>query len=139
MTVALVTPEYVADTTGADVTSNPERVDFLIIEASSLVMEYLERSFTPENAPTAVRQAVAILVHGALESGSGQSSGVDVKAEQIGDYRVEFAGAGQFTPGLDIRRVEHLLKRYRATARAIRANVALDGAAPGGLGLVVNQ
>jgi hypothetical protein len=133
MAVALVTPEYVEATTGADV-SDTERVTFLIEEASALVMEWLGRTFDSTTAPTAVKQAVAILVAGAL-NGSSPSSPEEVKAEQIGDYRVEYAGAGRYTSGLDIRRVEYLLEPYRAQARAVRADVALDGVAEGAISI----
>lgn len=120
----LVTPGYVAAVTGADI-SDDARVALLIDEASALVMEHLSREYTAETAPVAVRQAVAILVAGAL-GGDSESDGV--KAEQIGDYRVEFAG-GRFTSGLDIRRVEYLLAplRLAGSARSVRTDVALDG------------
>lgn len=139
---ALVTAEYVAATTGADV-SDTERVDFLIDEASTLVSEWLGRTFTPENAPAAVRQAVAILVDGALSTGDVGGGSDEVKSEQIGDYRIEYAGAGRFSSGLDIRRVEYLLEPYRAQARSVRTDVPMDGTADGtdplaGV-LVVNQ
>lgn len=122
--VYLVTPQYVAASTGADVT-DVERTQFLIGEASSLVMDYVGRTYTPETAPTAVKQAVSIMVASALEAGG--TDGGDVKAEQIGDYRVEFGGAGQYTDGLDIRQVEYLLAMVAGGSRAIRTDVPLDG------------
>lgn len=129
----LVTPEYVAAVTGADI-SDTQRVELLIGEASRLVEEYLGMRFTADDAPTAVRQAVAILVAGALSGGGGAPGGGDgdVKAEQIGDYRVEYAGVGQYAPGLDLRRVLWLLTPLRGEGRrAVRTDVPLEGVAGG--------
>lgn len=126
--VLLVTPEYVAASTGADV-SDEERTNFLIGEASSLVMDYLGKTYTPENAPTAVKQAVSIMVADVLEDDGEGGGGGDVKAEQVGDYRVEFANAGKYTAGLDIRQVEYLLAMVDGGSRSVRTDVALDGLA----------
>jgi hypothetical protein len=130
----LVTPEYVASSTGADITGDPTRVEFLIGEAGSLICESLGRAYTPETVPVAVKQAIAILVSTALASDGGEGGATGaVKAEAIGDYRVEFATAGVYTSGLDIRQVEYLLGPLRSGARAIRTDVALEGIASGAL------
>jgi hypothetical protein len=125
---AIITPEYVAAVTGADVSDTP-RVELLIGEATSLVEEWLDRTFD-DDMPAAVRQAIAILVAGALTDGNPGSEG-DVKAEQIGDYRVEYAGIGTYSPGLDIRRVIYLLTPCRGGGpRAVRTDVPFDGKTP---------
>lgn len=121
--VMLVTPEYVAATTGADI-SDRERVEFLIGEASEMVMDYLGQEFTPENCPVAVKQAVSIMVDGALDESDGDA---DLKAEQVGDYRVEYAGSANYASGLDLRRVEHLLGMVRGTGRSVITAIAMDG------------
>jgi hypothetical protein len=118
----LVTPQYVADSTGADI-SDEVRVLFLIEEASELVLDHLRRTFTAGDAPVAVRQAVAILVASALS----ESATDEVKSEAVGDYRVEYATAGRYAAGLDIRRVEHLLRSYVTGTRSVRTDVAFDG------------
>jgi hypothetical protein len=124
----LVSPEYVASSTGADITGDPARVEFLIGEAGSLICESLGRAYTPETVPVAVKQAIAILVNTALAADPGEGGATGgVKAEQIGDYRVEFATAGVYTSGLDLRQVAYLLDPLRAGARAVRTDVALDG------------
>lgn len=126
----LVTPEYVAAMTGADVTADPARTALLIDEASQLVCEAIPRYYTPETAPAAVRQAVAILVASALESpagGGGTGGDAAIKSEQIGDYRVEYAGAGSYTSGLDVRRVDYLLEPLRTHGYSIVTDVPLDG------------
>ena len=135
MTSSLITAEYVAASTGADVAGDPKRVGFLILEASTMVMEYLGRPYTPENAPVAVKQAVAVMVSSVLAD--KDTTAPDIKAESIGDYRVEFQ-AGGFTSGLDIRQVAYLLAPLRSGARAVKTNVAQDGLASGTY-LVVNR
>lgn len=141
MAEALVTPEYVASSTGADIDTDPTRVDFLIVEASTMVCEYLGREYTAADVPVAIKQAVSIMVATVL--GDSDASSPDIKAESIGDYRVEFI-AGQYTSGLDIRQVDYLLDPLKSKARSVRTNVPMDGVSASGtvwdgLGLVINR
>jgi len=132
----LVTPEYVAASTGADVTTDPARVDFLILEASAMVCEWLGRTYAAADAPVAVKQAVSIMVANVL--GDTDPSSPDVKSEAIGDYKVEFE-TGTSSTGLDIRQVEYLLTGLKGNARSVKTNVPLDGVPVESLGLVVNR
>lgn len=101
--MALVTASYVRQLTGADV-SDAERVAFLMDVASGLVQEYAGRTWTVETAPTSVKAAVAYLVHDALMVGDETPW---TRAEQIGDYRVEYQDGESL--GMSLSRVAHLL------------------------------
>ena len=122
----LVTPEYVEATTGADISDRPH-VEFLIGQASEMVMEYLGRTLTPDDCPVAVKQAVSVMVDGALPGADATSGDANIKSEQVGDYRVEYKGSAQYAAGLDIRRVEHLIGLVRGTGRSVVTVIAMDG------------
>lgn len=101
---ALVTPAYVHNLTGVDVT-DVSRVSFLITQASGLVMEYTGRTWTDADAPTSVQVAVSYLVADSLTD--DPTTPPWMRAEQIGDYRAEYQDGSSM--GMDVTRVAHLL------------------------------
>ena len=127
---ALVDADYVAFSTGADVSTDPDRVDFLIEVASGLVCERCSVAWTDATAPVSVKQAVARLVSQALAIGSDSTGSTGamppgIKAEQIGDYRVEFASAAV---AMDMRSVDDLLRQWiRGSAYSIKTDLGFDG------------
>lgn len=128
----LVTAEYVGLLTGVDVNTDADRTDFLITEASALVQERCGTTWTTATVPTVVKQAIAILVAQALLAavGEGDGGGVvppNLRAEQIGDYRVEFDPRAPL-PGMDIAAVAHLLAPWMArSVYSVQTPVAQDG------------
>lgn len=113
----LITPEYVAQVTGADVT-DLNRVLLLIAEATEVVYAYLRRPIPSERPPAIIRIAIASVVANSLSAAEAGN----VRAEQIGDYRIEF-GQASGAVGFDLRPVAHILDRYRGTAVNARTPV----------------
>ena len=125
---ALIDVAYVEYMWGQSVPSDDDqgRVEFLIEEASALVIEECapySSSWSETSCPTRVKQAVARMVISVMVQPTGTDVGV--KAEQIGDYRVEWARPGQ---PMDVSLVEGLLRPYRSRAFSIQTPGAMDGA-----------
>lgn len=121
---ALIDTDYVAAMWGQDL-PDTDRGDFLIGEASGLVIEHCaptSAGWTATTAPTRVRQAVARLVISVLSAPVGDQAAL--KAEQIGDYRAEFIAG---PPPMDLALVDGLLRPYRASTFSIVATVPMDG------------
>ena len=123
MATPIVDTEWVSTFTGISFEDNEERADFLVEVASDLVLSYCNQTWTPVTAPIEARIAVAVLV------GMGWASDAEaaqLRSEQIGDYRVEFANSPALA--MDIDRVAHLLKRYRrASSYSIITRSSLEG------------
>lgn len=122
---SLVDIEWIANFTGLNFEDNEERAEFLAEIASDLVLSYCNATWTDLTAPVEARIAVATLT-GMGWTADAEAQGSQLRAEQIGDYRVEF----QNSPALamDVERVAHLLRRYRrATGYSLKTSVPLDG------------
>jgi hypothetical protein len=118
----LIDVAYVETISGSEVAEGDEaRCEALIEIASDLVREEVGTAYTPENAPAKAKQAVCQLVLSALNAPGDESV---VKAEQIGDYRVEFSRPGGV---MDISTVEHLLEGLAIRSYSVRTPLALDG------------
>jgi hypothetical protein len=98
-----------------------DRVEALIDIASDLVREEVGVAYTAETAPSKAKQAVCQLVLSALNAPEGDG---EVKAEQIGEYRVEFARRGGV---MDIASVAHLLEGLYVRSYSVRTPPAFDG------------
>lgn len=98
-----------------------DRVEALIEIASDLVREEVGVAYTDEDAPSKAKQAVCALVLSALNAPEGAG---EVKAEQIGEYRVEFARQGGV---MDIASVSHLLEGLYVRSYSVRTPAAFDG------------
>lgn len=117
----LVTVEFAEQINGSEL--DEERAAVLIAVASDMVREHCRASWDEDTVPVRVKVAVAYMVIDALAevpTDTGQ-----VKAEQIGDYRVEYArpaiAALTLEPHLSV------LNDYRTTAYAVRTLPAFDG------------
>ena len=124
---ALIDVTYVEQMWGQPVPTSDDdgRAEFLIEEASALVIEECapySAGWTSTSVPTRVKQAVARLVISVMVQPAGNDVGV--KAEQIGDYRVEWARPAQ---PMDIALVEGLLRPYRSRSFSIQTPGAMDG------------
>ena len=95
----LIDAGYVATVTGADV-SDSDRVEALIQITSNLVGEILGTGCVdPAEASTRLKVTVAQFVARGLASTPQQEA---VRAEQIGDYRVEFVAGTTGNVGIDV-------------------------------------
>lgn len=104
------------------------RVNGLITIASNLVRSSAKIDYAATTAPEFARLAVARLVLSALDTGSTSESDANVRAEQIGDYRVEY----QRSPAvqdMDMSIIEDLLRRIRRSSYSVTMTVPLDGEA----------
>jgi hypothetical protein len=118
----LIDVAYVETISGTTIADEDEaRCEALIEIASDLVREEVGVAYTPENAPAKAKQAVCQLVLSALNAPGDDSM---VKAEQIGDYRVEFTRPGGV---MDVTTVAPLLEGLAIRSYSVRTPAALDG------------
>ena len=115
----LITVEYVETILGSDV--DETRTEALIEIASDLVRDSVGFDYADDNSPARIKQAVCQLVISALISPGEEGS---VKAEQIGDYRVEFA---RTRDAMDLAIVEELIGPFRRRAYSVTTPVSSDG------------
>lgn len=119
-TQPLVDPAFVQVVTGLDVTAYAERVDALIDIVSQLTAEYAGTVLDPEAVRMVVKIDLAEFIADTITSrpdGDDERAEQVVRAEQVGDYRVEYR-----TPGaLDIDDLEARLARrgLRPTATTV--------------------
>lgn len=100
------------------------RVDGLISIASNLVRSAAKADYSSTTAPEFARLAVARLVLSALDSGAEGER--DLRAEQIGDYRVEFQRAPA-VQDMDLSIIDDLIKRIGRRSYSVRVPIAFDG------------
>jgi hypothetical protein len=84
----LITPDFLHTVTGVDV-SDTAAVEELIVITSTLIGEELGGCVDPETATMKLRVVCAQYTAYVMTSGAGGSSAA-LRAEQIGDYRVEY-------------------------------------------------
>jgi hypothetical protein len=111
-----VTADYVAAVTGADI-ADATRVGILIDAATKVVSQDARQPAwltAGASVPEPARIAAAQLVAYAL-AGAGAGVAGPIRAEQIGDYRVEFA-QGAISFGMDPARVRDLYAAWRLGA-----------------------
>jgi hypothetical protein len=121
----LVSADYVAligDRTFT--TDEVTRATNLIPIASNLVRQRIKRDVSSTTAPENAKLAVARLVLSVFDSGA--SGDGNLRAEQIGDYRVEFQRAPAVQI-MDMDIVEDLLKSITRRSRSVRVNIPQDG------------
>lgn len=122
----LVNADYVAligDRTFTD--TEVTKVNALIPIASNLVRQRLKYDVSATTAPENARVAVARLCLSVVDGGA--SGDANVRAEQIGDYRIEFQRGSTFQV-MDMELVEDLLKPLARRSRSVSADVPADGA-----------
>jgi hypothetical protein len=125
MGLALVDIAYLEAVSGRAYADQAARATTLVDIASRLVREAARRpELTGENAPEAARLAVARLVIAALDQDAEQDA---VRAEQIGDYRVEFQRRSDLPGRLDLSLVDDLIDDLRPRARSVRAGTPIEG------------
>jgi hypothetical protein len=117
----LITVDFVETIYGAEVEAG--RAGDLITVASDVVREYCRTDWTDATAPAAIRLLVAQMVGDAFANVPADEAAV--KAEQIGDYRVEYARASQVA--LSTKPYEDVLDRYRVRGYSISTPIAFDG------------
>lgn len=121
----LINASYVTLVGGRTFTDVEEtRVEGLITIASNLVRSAAKADYSSTTAPEFARLAVARLVLSAFDS--GQDSDGNVRAEQIGDYRVEYQRAAS-VQDMDLSIIDDLIKRIGRRAYSVRTPVAFDG------------
>lgn len=87
----LITPEFLHTVTGVDV-SDTASVEALILITSTLIGEELGGCVDPETATMKLRVVCAqYTAYSMSPRGSGPAA---VRAEQVGDYRVEYQAQG---------------------------------------------
>lgn len=106
----IVDAVFVQKVTGVDI-SDLERVDELISITSDLCAEQLlgaDRCIDPARAPMQLKVIVAEFVAYNL---STRPNDQVVKAETVGDYRVEYQASN--TGGMDLQRLKEMLRPLR--------------------------
>lgn len=106
----IVDAVFVQKVTGVDI-SDLQRVDELISITSDLCAEQLlgpDRCIDPDRAPMQLKVIVAEFVAYNL---STRPNDQVVKAETVGDYRVEYQASN--TAGMDLRRLKEMLRPLR--------------------------
>lgn len=106
----LIDAAFVQQATGADI-SDLERVDTLISITSDMVSEELVGNYScidPDQAPMRLKIVVAEFVAQNLVT---RPTDQVVKAETVGDYRVEYAQP--FKSGLDLQTLHKMLAPFR--------------------------
>ena len=117
----LVTVGFVQTIRGEDV--DEDRCADLITYVSTMVREHTGSSWDADTVPMIVAVTVANIVGDALANTPADE--VAVKAEQIGDYRVEYARGAVTNLSLDP--YLSVLDKYRPTGYSISAGVPFDG------------
>ncbi len=117
----LVTVAFVEMIYGADI--DETRAAALITTASSIVREYCGASWDSSTVPTRVTLVVAQMVGNAFANTPADAAAV--KAEQIGDYRVEYSRADSLA--ISTKPFEDVLDDYRTRAYSISTGVPEDG------------
>lgn len=117
----LVTVEFVEIIRGEDV--DHARCQSLIIYVSTMVREHCGTTWDEDTVPMLVAVTVANIIGDALANAPADE--INVKAEQIGDYRVEYARAAVANLSLDP--YLSVLDKYRPTGYSINAGVPFDG------------
>jgi hypothetical protein len=125
----IIDAQFVHTVTGCDI-SNLERVDDLISITSDLVAEELvgpQRCIIPDQAPMRLKVIVAEFVAFNLSINPNDQI---VKAETVGDYRVEYQSSN--TSGMDLQRLKAMLKPLRTRAYTVRTidDLQTDGRSP---------
>lgn len=113
----IIDAEFVKTITGADI-SDLARVDDLISVTSDLVAEELlgpNLCVNPDLAPMRLKVIVAEFVAFNLVSRPNDQV---VKAETVGDYRVEYQSSN--TSGMDLERLRRMLKPLRVRSYTVR-------------------
>ena len=91
----LITPEFLHLTTGADITDEAS-VEALIVIVSTLIGEELGACVVPADADMRLRIVCAQYTSYVMSSGSGGGGPAgNLRAEQIGDYRVEYQSSNK--------------------------------------------
>jgi hypothetical protein len=88
----LIEPEFLGLVTGVDV-SDTASVEALILVTSGLIGEELGGCVDPTTASMKLRVVAAQYTAYVMSSGSGTSGPAAIRAEQVGDYRVEYQRA----------------------------------------------
>lgn len=117
----LVTVAFVEVVYGADV--DETRCATLITLASDIVREYCGTTWDDTTVPAQIKLAVAQMVGDAFSNTPADEA--SVKAEQIGDYRVEYARASMLS--MSTGPYKDVLDKYRRSAYSINAGVPFDG------------
>ena len=121
MSSDLVTVEFVEMIYGATV--DAERAAVLVAVASNVVREYCGAAWDSTDVPANISLAVAQMVGDAFTSTPADAA--QVKAEQIGDYRVEYTRANQLA--ISTKPYEDVLDKYRTRGYSITTSVPFDG------------
>jgi hypothetical protein len=90
----LITPEFLNAMTGADV-SDTARTEWVISTVSTLIGEELGGCVDPTSATMKLRVVCAQYCSYVMSSGSGSGASGNLRAEQIGDYRVEYQSSNK--------------------------------------------
>jgi hypothetical protein len=90
----LITPEFLAAMTGADV-SDAARTEWVIVTVSTLIGEELGGCVDPTTSTMKLRVVCAQYCAYVMQSGSGSGAAGNLRAEQIGDYRVEYQSSNK--------------------------------------------
>jgi len=113
----IIDAEFLQTVTGADI-SDLARVDELISVVSDLCAEELlgpYRCVNPELAPMRLKVVVAEYVYFNMKASSTEQI---VRAETVGDYRVEYQT--KQTPGFDLTVLRQMLKPLRTRYYTMR-------------------
>lgn len=121
MAVALIDTTFLEVVYGETITDT-SRAEVLIEIASGVVLEYCNATWTASTAPMSVQLVVAQMTCDALAAVPADTA--TVKAEQIGDYRVEFARTS--TLAIDVDRYRSTLNRYRLVGYSVVTPVPVD-------------
>ena len=117
----LVTVDFVETIRGETVDAT--RCADLITYVSDMVREYCGTTWDSDTVPMSIAVTVANIVGDALANAPADE--INVKAEQIGDYRVEYARGAVANLSLDP--YLSTLDKYRPTGYSISAGVPFDG------------
>lgn len=121
----LVDTAYVQTVHGATITDTT-RCTALIGITSDIVREYCGTDWSSTTAPAQIKLVTAQLVSDAISKAPADSAAV--RAEQIGDYRVEYQRTSSIN--IDLDPYKPVLDQYRRTAYSISVNVPFDGVPP---------
>lgn len=123
----IIDAEFVKTITGCDIT-DLSRVDDLISVTSDLVAEELlgpNMCVVPSAAPMRLKVIVAEYVGYNLVSRAADQV---VRAETVGDYRVEYQSSN--SSGMDLERLRRMLKPLRVRNYTVKTMDTLQNDAP---------